>query len=168
MFGEIGDFSSKTMFDSRRYGNLYFDGKDHGIEFFAFLHTDAYNYAAFRPNVKEKDRQAYLNGLFAVATHKRDIGITVEDHLVLLATCSSSSTNGRDILVGRVTDELYEDTFINTETNGGRVSLSVDSLKKIPLWLLILISVVLLTASILAIDHKRKQPEEEQKRGREQ
>ena len=110
MFGEIGDFSDKDTFDSRRYGNLYFDEKDHGIEFFAFLHTNAYDGSVFRPNAGDGARREYLDNLLAKAAHTRDIGITDRDRIVLLSTCSSDSTNGRDILVGRLSDETFDDS----------------------------------------------------------
>jgi sortase B len=117
MFGEIEDFSDKKIFDSHRYGSLYFDKKDHGIEFFAYIHTSAYNNAVFTANVKKGEQQIYLDGLLTNAIYKRDIGVTTEDHIILLSTCSSSSTNGRDILVGRIIAEVYEDPFLDTEIN---------------------------------------------------
>ena len=119
MFGDIATFSEQDVFDSHRYGNLYFDGKDHGIEFFAFVHTDAYDNTIYEPAVQEEYRQAYLDNVFAKAVHARDIGVTTEDHIILLSTCSASSTNGRDILVGRITDEVYDDQIINTKMNDG-------------------------------------------------
>jgi len=127
MFGDIDTFADKNMFDSHKYGNLYFDGIDHGIEFFAFVHTDAYDSTIFVPNVKGEQRQIYLDGLLSKAMYTRDIGITTEDHIVLLSTCSSSSTNGRDILIGRVTDEVYEDSTINTTTTDGIIQTDPDN-----------------------------------------
>jgi len=112
MFGEIGSFSSLEMFDTRTHGSLYYDESYYGIEFFAFVHCDAYDRMIFYANVTgEGPRQAYLDNLLAIAIHTRDIGVNVEDRLILLSTCSSSSTNGRDILIGRITDELFENTF---------------------------------------------------------
>jgi len=117
MFGEIGTFATKKMFESHRYGNIYFDERNHGIEFFAFVHADAYDDAVFAPDVKEEARQAYLDNLLELAVHVRDIGITVEDNIVMLSTCSASSTNGRDILIGRITDTVYEDATVVTKDN---------------------------------------------------
>jgi len=162
MFGEIGNFLDKKMFDSRRYGNLYFDGEDHGIEFFAFVHTDAYDGTIFSPNVKEEKRQAYLDDLLAKAMYKRDIGVTVEDNIIMLSTCSSGSTNGRDILIGKINDEPYEDTFIKGKTNDGKEQLHVDGRGSfqdgILRWLLPAgILTALLPVIILFINHKQKQ-----------
>ena len=102
MFGEIGEFADKAMFDTHRYGTLYFDKQAHELEFFAFLHVDAYDGRVFSPAVTDAARGEYLDNLLRLATYTRDIGVTVDDNIVLLSTCSASSTNGRDILVGRL------------------------------------------------------------------
>ncbi|NLB91293.1 MAG: class B sortase [Clostridiales bacterium] len=110
MFGDIGLFTDEDYFDERPYGNLYYDGKNHGIEFFAFLETDAYNQEVFATPVEgEKKQQEYIDNLWEIAMYKRDeIEVTIEDRLVLLSTCTSTSTNGRHLLVGKVIDEPFE------------------------------------------------------------
>ena len=122
MFGEIGRFADKEYFDARRYGTLYYGGEEHGLEFFAFFHCDAYDTKVFKPNITGRDnQQAYLNMLLDMAIHIRyDMPVTADDRIVLLSTCSASSTNGRDILVGRITGEIYGDPFkteITDKTN---------------------------------------------------
>ena len=114
MFGEIGQFADKSYFDARKYGRLYYGGQEHGLEFFAIVHTDAYNNAVFRPNVKGEDaQQKYLDMLLEMAIHIREeVTVTTEDRIVLLSTCSETTTNGRDMLLARITDEVYSDTFI--------------------------------------------------------
>jgi sortase B len=156
MFGEIGEFSDKKMFDSHQYGNLYFDEKDHGIEFFAFVHTDAYDGAVFAPGVGEGQQQAYLDGLLAKAIHKRDIGVTTQDRILLLSTCSSSSTNGRDILIGRITEEVYADSTLNSEMNDGSMNQSGLTSDLQLSSLLLELAVMLLAGRILVIVYKRK------------
>ena len=128
MFGEIGSFLDKEVFDAHRYGNLHFEHADHGIEFFAFLHVDAYDSRIFRPNVSESERGAYLENLLKNAIHIRDIGACPADHIVLLITCSPSTTNGRDVLVGRICSEVFEDLFSGAGLNGHTSSISVDRL----------------------------------------
>ncbi|MCL2122313.1 MAG: class B sortase [Clostridiales bacterium] len=152
MFGQIGSFKNKAVFDEHRYGNLYFDGKDYGIEFFAFLHTDAYDTGIFRANlVGEEQRQAHLDYLLAKAMYYRDIGVTTGDHLLLLTTCSADSTNGRDVLVGRITEQTYADPFANRGAGNGldwvRIEgqMDWDILARYPPWQ----QVPLLTAGIL-------------------
>ena len=149
MFGEIGTFSERSVFDTYRYGNLYFDGKDHGIEFFAFIHADAYDYTVFRPNVGEGEEQAYLDGLLEKAIHTRNIGVTTTDRIVLLSTCSTDSTNGRDILVGRMSDKVFDDMFSGSEANDKVQATSVpdDQVKEI--YLLPILLMLLLTARLI-------------------
>ena len=163
-FGEIGDFSDKEKFDSLRYGNLYFNGKDHGIEFFAFIHTTAYDSAIYKANIEEGKRQVYLDSLLEKSMHTRDIGVTIDDRIVLLSTCSTDSTNGRDILIGRLSSEVYEDQTTDAEiTAGEKEQWSLDNpgelFEKFPLLLpiLIVILAVLLIVMLLLISRRRKQ-----------
>ena len=111
MFGPIGDFTDEDVFYSHRYGSLFFDEKYQGLEFFAFIHADAYDRSVFTPNVGKEKREKYLTNLTETAIHRSNVEITESDRIVLLATCSSDSTNGRDVLVGKITDELVKDPF---------------------------------------------------------
>ena len=113
MFGEIGEFREEEMFETHRYANLFFDGKDHGVEFFTFIHTNSYDYAVYSPEISEDERkQEFLDHIATLAIHTRDdVEVTINDSLVLLSTCSEASTNGRDILIGKLYDEPFEDPF---------------------------------------------------------
>ena len=117
MFGEIASFADEDYFNARKYGSLYIDGKEHGLSFFAFLHADAYDFDVFRTDiVTEDEKSAYLALLLDMALHIRpDVPISIDDRIVLLSTCSTDSTNGRDILLALITDEIQDDPFI-TET----------------------------------------------------
>ena len=142
MFGELGLFANEAYFNARAYGNLYYGKADHGLEFFAFLHVDAYDSEVFAPAVAgEQAQQAYLKRLLEKATFTRNIGeITPADRIVLLSTCSAQSTNGRDILVARLTDTLYDSSFENADVVEENISTtaSVDRqdgfVKRIPGW----------------------------------
>jgi len=156
MFGEIGTFADKAVFESHRYANLYYDEKDHGIEFFAFVHTDAYDNTVFTAGVCECDWQAYLDNLLSKAVYTRDVGVTTNDKIILLSTCSSSSTNGRDILVGRITDKVYEDPFINVKTNDRRSDDTWGFVKEIPLWVLLLIVIIPMRVVMLILVNRNR------------
>jgi len=119
MFGEIGSFAKKSVFDSHRYGNLFTGGKDYGIEFFALVEADAYDRQVFRIKVDEEERMLFLSGLLESAVQKRDVRVTGSDRIVLLTTCSTASTNGREILVGLMTDDVFADPFKNKGTSLG-------------------------------------------------
>ena len=112
MFGEITSFSDADFFNARRYGMLFADGQMYGLEFFAYVHVDANDTRVFRTNITtDEGRQNYLDLLMDMAVITRDASVTVADKIVLLSTCSPNSTNGRDILVGRIIDILPEDPF---------------------------------------------------------
>jgi sortase B len=172
MFGEIGLFADRGYFTARRYGLLYYDGKEHGIEFFAFLHADAYDGSVFKAKVTGKEAQeAYLANLLEMSPHvRKDVTVTTDDRLILLSTCSSSSTNGRDILVGKITDERYEDTF-QTEETGGAVLPAVDSLPGLwallPLWAkAVVIGLPLLLALLLVLRYTNRRSRRDRGNGK--
>ncbi len=110
MFGSIKEFKEQSFFDSHLYGSLYVRGEMYGLEIFALIHADAYDQEIYRNNLTEDDREGYLEAISQRAVHERQIGVTVDDRILLLSTCSSDSTNGRDILVARITEEIFEQT----------------------------------------------------------
>lgn len=172
MFGEIGDFADKEYFETRRYGKLFFDGKERGLEFFAYLHTDAYNDRVFRPRIADQNQQqTYLDMLLDTAMYVReDVAVTTKDRIVLMTTCSDITTNGRDILVGRISEEVFEDPFYIETIDPPPVPLaSIDiltnSFSKLHLAIKILISAIPLFLIIFVIIICRTFRKKSRKRG---
>jgi sortase B len=161
MFGELGLFADRGYFEARRYGSLYYDGRDHGIEFFAFLHADAYDGTVFRTKITDREAQeAYLANLLDMAPHiRRDVPVTADDRIILLSTCSASSTNGRDILVGIITDTLYDDPFMTLDETGKPLPPAADSLPGLwaqaPLWAKAVVVVLPLLLLLLVLRRRR-------------
>jgi len=164
MFGEIGMFHDESYFNARRYGTLYYGGQERGLEFFAFVHADAYDNSVFRVRVTgEQEQQAYLELLIEMAMYLRDDApVTIDDRLVLLSTCSASSTNGRDILVGKIIDTIHSNPF-DTESVNSPAAIPVidglsDSWTQADLWVKIIIIAlpcVLILLMILMICKKK-------------
>lgn len=154
MFGEIGEFSDEAYFEEHQYGNLYVNGRDYGIEFFAFLQVDAYDSRIYTPAIEgEADRRGYLEYLLAKAKYTRPVGVGSSDHLMLLSTCTSDATNGRHILVGKLSTTVYDDPF-RKETAwefGGRNLW--ERLRQIPVWLW---AILLLAAGMFPVIVKRR------------
>ena len=146
MFGDIGNFTDETYFDEHPYGNLFFDGKDHGIEFYALMQVDAYNETIFNvcPDTSEA-KQAYLLEIMDNALYKRELNITEDDHLVLLTTCTSDMTNGRNVLVGRLTDQVYP-AKEKAKNLGTGIDQLKDMITNVPviIWMILIIIVLLL------------------------
>ena len=115
-FGNIDLFTDRAFFDSRKYGNLFFNDHDHGLEFFAFIETHGYNWQVFNPAVQgEENQAAYLEMIKDIATHTRDIGVTSQDRIVLLATCTNEFTNGRHLLAAKIHDDPFPNPFAEEE-----------------------------------------------------
>lgn len=170
MFGDLGLFAEQAFFDEHPYGNLFFDGKDHGIEFFAFMLVDAYDdiFTLVNPDqhagsdAAEALEQAYLDSVYEKSMYVREIDVTTQDNLVLLSTCTSVITNGRHILVGRLTDTVYPEAegSVNLGTGVDRLG---GSLGQVPLWLWILAAVLLLLVILIFILRRRQRSNREGK-----
>ena len=107
MFGDIGEFTNQNFFNKHHYGNLYYDGINHGIEFIAIMQLDAYNERAFNVCISEEAKQEYIKLIDNNSLYKRNVQISPNDHLVILTTCTSDMTNGRNVLVGKITNKTY-------------------------------------------------------------
>lgn len=127
MFGNIDQFIDPEYLESHLYGNLYFNGKDHGLELFAFLEADAYDYSIYQPAITAGHEERYIANLLSKSSHSRKIDIGPQDHIVLLSTCTDS-TNGRHILVGKITSTTYPDTFQTEEERKDAVYKGIDAL----------------------------------------
>lgn len=153
MFGEIGYFKDESYFEEHKYGSIYYDGKYHGIDFFAFLEVDAYDNTVFRPPLTdEQSRAEYLQLIEDTAIHYRDVGVTTEDKIVLLATCTTSITNGRHLLVGVIREDVREDSFAALQdTTEQTVEQSFNTLVSSGQWVLLVCIFLFVLALILVI-----------------
>lgn len=133
MFGNVKDFKEEDYFKTHKYGDIFYQNKHHGLEIFAMLSVDAYDFSVYAPGIQGDAAQAYyLSHLVETAMYSRQTGVTFEDRIVLLSTCSNTSTNGREILVARITDQTYEDEF--KETEEGKFLDRIDPQSMLLLW----------------------------------
>lgn len=110
MFGEIAFFDEKDYFETHKYGKLFFENVWHEIEFFAFIYADAYDSVIYNTALQgENGCNQYLNYVRENARHFRELDFQSQEHFAALSTCASGSTNGRYILVGRITNEAKND-----------------------------------------------------------
>lgn len=141
MFGDIGKFFDEEYFNSHKHGTLFYDGQEHGLEFWAALGVNAYDTVIYQPAITDKQNQsAYINWIQKNAINIRNINITPDDKLVLLSTCASQPTDGRHILIGRITDKIYPDTFKEINTGAKKIKDTIDSrslwtgIRRVPVW----------------------------------
>lgn len=126
MFGDIDKFEDESYFRNHRYGNLYYNGTDHGIEFFAMVNADAYDFDLYAEKVQGKE--SYLSYVKQIARYWRDESLPMAaDHIVMLSTCSDANTNGRYVLFGKITNKTYEDTSVSEETIVSRTLSAVST-----------------------------------------
>lgn len=158
MFGDIDKFVKKAYFKKHRYGTIYYNGEEKGIEIVAILEADAYDSTIYQPGIYgEENRLAYVDNLLSKSLHKRNITLTANDQLVLMSTCFLDVANGRYLLVARITDDVHPNPFDKSNNTPFPYNLFDDSLlgkwlKKIPLlvWYLI-IAVLVILLIVLAI-----------------
>jgi sortase B len=105
MFGQLPDFLDATFFQNHTTGNLFTPEHTFSIMWFACLETDAYDSAIFNPTAytDEASIETLLTYLRENATQYRDIGVTGADQIVALSTCADTTTDGRVVLLGRMT-----------------------------------------------------------------
>ena len=111
MFGSIKEFKEQAFYEAHPYGNLFVQNRNFGLEIIALIEADAYDCSVFYINVTRNDSIPYLEVIRNHAVYMNDITLEADDRILLLSTCSSESTNGRDILVARITDQTYKDTY---------------------------------------------------------
>lgn len=169
MFGGLDKFSEKKYFDRHQYGNLYQDGKNYGIEFFAFIQGDAYDWQLYDPGIQEMTaRESYLSYVLAQASQMRSVQVGIDDRIVLLSTCASEPTNGRHILIGKLHDEPFADPFYKEKEE--KPFLGIDpqewwgKLQRLPKWLLgLLLAVWILTLGVFFLRRKKAGKESEER-----
>lgn len=62
MFGDVAKFADQEFFDQHRYGSIYYNGVEKGLEIFEMLEVDAYDFNIYDPGIQGEDRQqAYLD-----------------------------------------------------------------------------------------------------------
>ena len=101
--------------------------------------------------MKRFSKQAYLLEIIDNALYKRELNITEDDHLVLLTTCTSDMTNGRNVLVGRLTDQVYPE-----KEKAKNLGTGIDKLKEKMIQVPVIYWILLLIIVLLLIDRKLK------------
>jgi sortase B len=104
MFGEIPDFLESDYFKSHTTGTIFTTEHTYYIKWFACVETDAYDKMIYNLTVysDKKSMTKLLSYLEKSATQYRDIDVSASDKLIALSTCADTTTDGRVILIGRL------------------------------------------------------------------
>ena len=106
MFGDVMEFIDKKYFDKRKTGILYTPDTTYNIEIWACIETDAYDDEVYNVLTKktEDDMAHFISYVEKNATNIRDdLNIQPSDKLIALSTCVDAATNGRALVIGRLT-----------------------------------------------------------------
>jgi sortase B len=104
MFGDIADFRQQSYFDTHKTGTLYLPGKTYSISLFACVSADAYDSKIFSPAAVKTtaEKQEMLSYIKSKSLNYRDLGLTANDKIIAMSTCTTATTNGRTVLFGRL------------------------------------------------------------------
>ncbi len=155
MFGGISNFADKEYFDEHRYGNLFVNDTDYGLEFFCFLDADAYDRSIYRHTfVGAGEREGYLELLHARSRCWRpEVEISGEDRIILLSTCAAGYTNAREILVGKICGTKFKNPFLKIPNFGTGVDAQEGWLG-VPYWCWLALGVLVVLLIIIVRTRK--------------
>ncbi len=108
MFGELEYYEQPSYFEKHLQGSLYYENTWHKVEFFAFLHADAYDTMLYNTSLQKEDMKTYLDYIKKHAINYKELPLGTEERFVTLSTCTSASTNGRHLLIGRITEDMQK------------------------------------------------------------
>lgn len=154
MFGDLERFKKKKVFKTHKYGDLYFGGKHHGLEIFAFIEGDAYDTTIYNTEISHEQITNYYSHLLSVSTYTRPLVIDPDSHIVLLSTCASGLTNKRYIIAAKLTDQTYKNPFSKKSQKTGAGSAFW---KTLPWWWYVLLLIAIAALIFWRVMKKRKQ-----------
>lgn len=93
--GELEYYEKSSYFEKHLNGSLYYENVWHDVEFFAFVHADAYDTMLYNASLGNENMQEYLRYVKKKAINYKELSFDVEERFVTLSTCTSGSTNGR-------------------------------------------------------------------------
>jgi sortase B len=104
MFGELPYFLKSSYFRSHTTGTLFTIGHTYKIQWFACLKTSAYDKMIYDPTdyTDQSSMTELLSYIEDSAVQYREIGVSASDRLIALSTCYDATTDGRAILIGRL------------------------------------------------------------------
>lgn len=163
MFGVLDQYVKEDFFNAHEDGLLYYEGQWHELDIFAFLEVDAYDQEIYSIAEDDASYAEYLEYIRANASQYRDVGVTTQDHIIVMSTCMTDKTNGRYIVtakIGGITDGPQSE---ETERSYARDGLSPQTLNLIFACIGGLIIFLLILIYLLYRRHKRKKEQARRK-----
>ena len=158
MFGDLDLFREKNFFVTHKYGDLCYGDRHHGLQMFAFIEADAYDFSIYNTDVTTDVQKDYIKHIYGAAKFSRDISLKTGDHVVLLSTCAGGLTNRRYIVAAKICDKTFKDPFADqAKAKKGKFFLLT-----LPKWWYILAGVALFILLLFLWRQKKKKQGEEE------
>lgn len=109
MFGDVEKFTDSSYFETHKTGTLFTkSGESYEIRIFACIKTDAYDAMIYYPDFQEQGNiGSLLTYIEENAVNYRELDVGSKDSIIGLSTCDESSTNGRIVLFGKLSNIKY-------------------------------------------------------------
>ena len=180
-----------------QYEFVNYQGRNHGVQIFAMIQADGHDPAIYRvPATTIEAKQTTLQKIADYAVMVQNLntgeirqlgkagaaqptktgsvdpsffGVTENDHIVLMSTCSADITNGRFVLCGKILDHEVPNPFPEEGKEqrilGIDVGKALDTILKLPLWqwILLLIALILLIGLLYYAERYRLKKKKERK-----
>lgn len=137
MFGDLDLFADEEYFQSHEFGNIFFNGQDHGIQILATILTDGYDGNIYRTSIQtDEEKVRFINYVYEKARLIRGVDLsnkdqaerarallvqgvtsplTPHDTVITFSTCNLNETNGRYIVIAKLLDHTVENPYKETE-----------------------------------------------------
>jgi len=102
MFGKLKTLRQQKTFDRVTEGVLYTPEKTYRLEIFASALTPATSEFYHFVFLSQSSREKHLEALLGQLVCYRDIGVTPEDRLLVLSTCSYEYEDARTVILARI------------------------------------------------------------------
>ena len=142
MFGDLENYSNETYLREHDHGDLYYGGTHHGVEVVGYILGDAYESYLYSKTVGTSPSSAEY---FAYLRDHASVWVgdlQPADKVLVMSTCTSS-TNGRHVVVARITDQTFENPYREEEVAR---TLTGGAGEGFPLWAKVGIGLLVLLA----------------------
>ena len=184
MFGDLDLFAKDDFFQKHEFGNLFYNGKDNGLQIIATILTDGYDANIYNTNVRTDDERVKLiNYIYQKAVLIRGVDLTNKeqsererqllqqgitspltprDTLIVFSTCNLTETNGRYIVVAKLLDHTvpnpYEETELKIRNNSDHIDTFTlfNRYGALPLWIWIAIIILLIIVTYILYKLSRR------------
>lgn len=135
MFGGLDKFKNKKYFKQHQYGDIYIQNQHYGLKCILIANVDAYDEHVY--NTSSNDVVSYMQYLQSFSIINESNAINNNSRILVLSTCTSDSTNGRTLLVAKITDKTY--SLAKNSTSKKKTQTSSNLL----IYILLLICIIL-------------------------